>query len=527
MKNIFFFLLAVTAATLSFAQDFGFDEIDPAGPVADINLEAPAGPSMEFSGKLEFSGRGTIDTLVPQDSGVQALSSVLTKVQVTSSSVDLVLALRLSPEIMQSNPSRILDEAAITAYLGDNWELQAGLVKVTWGKGDSLHVLDVVNPLDYTDFINPDPEDRKIPQGLVKLNIRTGDSGKLELVYVPFFEADTLPLEGTWAPGAFQQLRTQYTQGFKYGSNPSANGGLGDGAYAAAFNIAFGSLLQTAYQQAYATEFAKVGSATDAATAADGLYTDMTKLGELQTKAAMIAGPQADAQVKSMVDNLLVTPNTKSIKWSQGGLRFTDSFAGVDLGLQYYTGFLRTPVFDRTSITPTNPHLAIDYNRYHQLGFDTAFVLLDFNLRGEGAFNLTEDLVGSAPLVKNSFLNYTAGLDRTFFGVNTNLQVLGSYQLNADKITSTYDVELQDDWMSFNAGGQLSYKLMNDRVEMKIAGSYNLRDQDYLVFPSVTFTPLDDLNLTLSGKYFGGETDTQLGQYNKNSFVELKVGYSF
>jgi hypothetical protein len=97
--------------------------------------------------------------------------------------------------------------------------------KVVWGKGDSLRILDVVNPQDYSDPFNTDVEGRKIAQALIKVDWRTGMVGKLEAVYVPFFQGDYLPLEGIWAPKAFTAMRAKIREDFRSSAYTTLTGG--------------------------------------------------------------------------------------------------------------------------------------------------------------------------------------------------------------------------------------------------------------------------------------------------------------
>ncbi len=389
----------------------------------------------------------------------------------------------------------------MTTYLGDSLELTAGLVKVVWGKGDSVRVLDVVNPQDFSDFINADLEDRKIPQGLVKLDWRTSQSGKLEALYVPFFQGHTLPLQGTWAPRAFTDLRTQVRAGFY------------DGAYQAAYGVTLGGLLASAAASGNITVAAIAGSAA---------------MPTLQANAAAIASAQAGAQADALVDDLLLLPDTHALAWGQGGVRFTDSFAGVDFGLQYYTGFLRDPVYDADPARlAATRHLAVDYNRYHQAGLDAAFVLADFNLRLEAAWHQSVDVPGTDPLVRNPFASAVAGLDRTFGELSVNLQAQGTWIQGLSGATGAYDAQKDADELTGLVAAQAAYGFANDRAELSLAGSVNAPDGDWVLIPRLALYPVDDVTLTVGGKWFGGDPEGQLGQYAANSFAEVKASYSF
>jgi hypothetical protein len=66
---------------------------------------------------------------------------------------DAVINLKLAPGLVyygKSSPVYI-DEAYVRAYFG-GFDIEGGLRKLTWGKADALGPLDVINPLDYSDF---------------------------------------------------------------------------------------------------------------------------------------------------------------------------------------------------------------------------------------------------------------------------------------------------------------------------------------------------------------------------------------
>jgi hypothetical protein len=503
--HYFFITTILFAAAALPAQDFGFGGPESAAKEASGSASgaAPGAPAATFSGELLFDARSYVDAADPASSALESFGQAKAGVTVKGKAVEAVLKLKLNPEMLASKPSRVLDEASILAFLGDSLELKAGLVKLTWGKGDSLHVLDVVNPTDYSDFINPGLEDMKMAQALVKLDLRTSATGKLELVYLPGFEGDALPLAGRWAPKEYVDSLADAKAGFYYGSNPAANGGKGNGVYY--------SYWLNAYSVAYALSLSQAA----AAAAADA-------------QAALIAA-QAGAQAQALADGLMVLPETRTLKWSQGGLRFTESLLGMDLGIQYYTGFLKTPVYDPdpARIPLDGNHVLVGYDRYHQLGIDAAFVLLGFNLRAEAAYNLTADTDGSDRLVQNPFLAWTAGFDRDIVGISVNLQTQGSWMLFHGETVQAYDVQAGKDELESLLALRIGRKFLNDRVELEAVGSYDLVHEDYLVYPTLSYYPADDLAIKLSGKYFGGGAGTRLGQYGDDSFVELSMSYTF
>ncbi|MCK9601166.1 MAG: hypothetical protein M0R06_19150, partial [Sphaerochaeta sp.] len=295
--------------------------------------------------------------------------------------------------------------------------------------------------------------------------------GKLEAVYVPFFQGDYLPLEGIWAPKAFTAMRAKIREDFR-----------------------------------------------------SSAYTTLTGGGITDPAAAIIAAAQADA----LMEQLLLYPDTKSLEWGQGGLRYTDSFKGVDVGMQYYTGFLRTPVINTDFAVLVATHAPVlSYNRYHQIGVDSAFVLGPYNLRAEAAWHQTYDTKGTDPLIYNPFASMVLGVDRNFGAVSLNLQTLGTWITNLDQATNVGDVESTAHELSGTVMGQLGYTMKNGKMEATLAGAAEIPDLNWMLVPGFTITPVDDVTFSFNGYFFGGDSNGQFGQYHDRNFLEFKAAYAF
>ncbi len=110
---------------------------------------------------------------------------------------------------MFSDYEDVINEAYMTIYY-DNFNIEAGFMKVVWGKGDELKAVDILNPLDYSDFYNKDLLERKTASPMFKLNIDIGLNGLLELVYIPYTDYPEFddPVTGRWASYDLQNLGT-------------------------------------------------------------------------------------------------------------------------------------------------------------------------------------------------------------------------------------------------------------------------------------------------------------------------------
>ncbi|HZS07258.1 MAG TPA: DUF1302 family protein [Blastocatellia bacterium] len=71
-------------------------------------------------------------------------------------------------------------------------DVKLGLQQVVWGQADGLRVLDVINPLDYREFILEDFIDSRRPLWTVRADVPV-EKGSVQLVWVPYFAPGRLP----------------------------------------------------------------------------------------------------------------------------------------------------------------------------------------------------------------------------------------------------------------------------------------------------------------------------------------------
>jgi hypothetical protein len=77
-----------------------------------------------------------------------------------------------------------------------SWNVSIGLQQVVWGKADNLRVVDLVNPLDYRDFVLPDLNDYRKPVFMVKGEYYL-DDWSLQTLYIPLFEPNEFAESGS------------------------------------------------------------------------------------------------------------------------------------------------------------------------------------------------------------------------------------------------------------------------------------------------------------------------------------------
>jgi hypothetical protein len=399
----------------------------------------------------------------------------------SGSAADAVINLNLAPVFDGSASPVSIDEAYVRAYFGPV-NIEGGIRKLTWGKADSFGPLDVINPLDYTDLTKiSDPITVKIGRPLVHVSWGIGNFSKLEGVFVPGFRGHRFALGNRWAPSQIQEIIDMV---------PSLAAGL------------------------------KERLSQNPSIPPDQLAGISDGLNNWQKNFDILNYYQ---EYKGRLE------------YAQAGLRFTTTIGSSDLGLQYYYGRLLRPALSirvdnyLASFDPEDI-LSMDYNSYHQIGVDYARVIAEFNIRAEAAVNITEDLDGDRGDVYNPSVAWSLGFDRdVIVGINVNLQAAGSIRLFHDKIgndSMVIDTEDGKDLTSTRLTLIISKKFFRDRFECKTLGLWDIEEEGFLIMPSVIWSK-NDVSAELRGGIFGGEKDSELGQYQNNHFVKAVLTYRF
>jgi hypothetical protein len=212
MRCIAFVSLAILLALPLSAQDFGFGFDD------ETVTEAAAGGNalaVSIGGEVSASIGGYVGDFADGADAVRLGDIFSGKLNFTAetSRADAAINLKLAPGLVYYDKSSpvFIDEAYVRVYFG-GFDIEGGLRKLTWGKADTLGPLDVINPLDYSDFsimsqAISDPMILKIARPLVHASYRIGSFSKIEGVFVPNFEAARFAdKDSRWYPAQMAAL---------------------------------------------------------------------------------------------------------------------------------------------------------------------------------------------------------------------------------------------------------------------------------------------------------------------------------
>jgi hypothetical protein len=209
-------LLSAFALSPLAAQDFGFG-FDDEG-VADAGFGEIGGGrplAVSIGGEVSASIVSYVDDFADGVDTVRLgdIFSGKLNFAAENSRADAVINLKIAPGLVyyEAKSPVYIDEAYVRAYFG-SFDIEGGLRKLTWGKADALGPLDVINPLDYSDFSAmsqavSDPMILKTARPLLHASYRIGSFSKIESVFVPNFEpARFADKDSRWYPAQMAVL---------------------------------------------------------------------------------------------------------------------------------------------------------------------------------------------------------------------------------------------------------------------------------------------------------------------------------
>lgn len=471
-----FFSSFATAQDMDFGDDFGSDFGGDFGDTASSSSFAAT--ALSVNGEAQVNFRAYVD-----DEGTSGLPIDEWNTWVdpkgklglnySNDSVSADVKFALSKDIITDYKADIIDELTLEAYLG-NFVIQAGKMKVVWGKGDKLHVIDNFNANDYKDFLIPDYIDRRISEPMVRVLYNAPNdagpftSNRFEFVWTPFMTADRYAASGRWVPTQVKELK---------------------------------KTLSKSAGEAIVAQGIKANSL------ADNLYPDLYQLKYMQAGARF-------------------TTTTGSWDWGLSYYFGRDKRASFD-----YKKMLDNYVQKYLAGNASEDDKFIDYDFLQVFGIEAAKTFGAYNFRAEAAYNLTKDVAGDDPKVHNNSFAWVFGFDRDLpvSELNFNLQTQGKFILNHDEIKDSGDTESgtykTDNKLVLN----ISDNLAHGKLKPEVSAIYGFEHFDLIIMPKVTWYVSDGLEFSASGMYMQSfiESRSEFGNWHNNSFVQIAAKYTF
>ena len=459
------------------SADFGSDVSDDFGGASQGAKSA--GLSVGGEAKIDFryyvdsrNSDGDNKSFSDWDTYIKPKGKIELAYEGSKTEADVKFA--FNKDVIADYPFDIIDEMTLRAYLG-NFVLEGGKMKVVWGKGDKLHVLDNFNANDYTDFIIPDYIDRRIAEPMVRLvwnapkDVGIVNSLRVEGVYAPFMTADRYG-SGMWQPAEMSALKAKMTKA--------------------------------------ATQIISNASTP-----------------QEQTKML--------SHANSLSNNLY--PNLYRLKYGQAGVRATATLGTWDVGLSYYTGRSKKASVNAAKLrsyvetylktgNAAEGDKFIDYDRLHVFGAEGAKTFGGFNFRAEAAYTMTNDVAGTDAAVRNNSLGWVFGFDKDLplDNLNVNVQTIGTYVINNGGVRDNGALDVD-----YNANGSYT----NDKIVVNISDSWNHEKikAELSVMPQITWNVADSFDIIASGLFIHAfdKDKSEFPAFRRNSFAQLGMKYTF
>ena len=587
---------ALLMGTAAFAEDFG----DFGG--FDDEASGNSGSAIEVSGTVSTDIRAYVDVDDSDKIEVEAKPAGNLSLSYNGNNSDLTLSLCMDEDKIKNNPEDIIDELVLRGRLGDYFTVEAGKMKIVWGKGDKLHVLDNFNADDYSNFIIPDYIDRRVSTPMLRAVISLPVANfNVEGVYTPLLPTDRFATTGRWTPAQVtgltktltKEAKEEVAQAFTRYTTATATAGTLN-----ALNADY-QAAQTAYNQVMINAAAKTAAAavgedwnamSDAqkqafiaahqAQLAAGIVANKTTLeaglksagyGYLIDNLQVAAGKYAAActetgftadniadEVKAagtiymyMLENAnalsadptVIYPDMWTLKYGQFGGRATWTLGQLDMGISYYNGWYKQPSVNAEKMIPfINKYLAgetiteedkfLAYDKKQTFGLEASTILWHFNLRGEFAYNLTDDVDGTDPWVHNNSIGWLGGfdIDLPFANANLNVQEIGTYVLKGEECDkNALDVDYGENGYSNNKiAANLTTSFMNDKIAPEVTVMYGIENKDLVVMPKLSYKADQNLTLAASGMIINcGDDHSEFKAWEKNSFACISAKYQF
>lgn len=464
-----FFSSFATAQDMDFGDDFGSDFGGDFGDTASSSSFAAT--ALSVNGEAQVNFRAYVD-----DEGTSGLPIDEWNTWVdpkgklglnySNDSVSADVKFALSKDIITDYKADIIDELTLEAYLG-NFVIQAGKMKVVWGKGDKLHVIDNFNANDYKDFLIPDYIDRRISEPMVRVLYNAPNdagpftSNRFEFVWTPFMTADRYAASGRWVPTQVNKLKERLT-------GIAKNSSLADNLYP--------DLYQLKYMQAGAR------------------FTTTTGSWDWGLSYYFGRDKRASFDYKKMAPYVQ--------KYLEGTAEEDDKFIDYDF-LQVF-GIEAAKTFGAYNFRAEAAYnltqdVAGDNPRIHNnsvawvFGFDRDLPIseLNFNLQTQGKYIINHDEIDDS---KDSI----------------------------DTEESTYET---DNKLVLN----ISDNLAHGKLKPEVSAIYGFEHFDLIIMPKVTWYVSDGLEFSASGMYMQSfiESRSEFGNWHNNSFVQIAAKYTF
>lgn len=185
----------------------------------------------------------------------------------------------------------------------------------------------------------------------------------------------------------------------------------------------------------------------------------------------------------------------------------------------------------------------VDFTRAQLFGLEATFVTGPLTFMVEGGFWLSEDFKNEKPDKFNNRWVYLAGMGIMIPGTSVYASVTynGHYIMDFNEFTmgTTTDIPVDTLQALLSSDGKgylntitaaIEVPLAREKVNIRLAGTYQIETQGFSLLPSVKWNISDDLVFKASGRVLGsiGEGSPSIFEsWKDNSSAKLEIAYLF
>ncbi|MBP5158371.1 MAG: hypothetical protein ILP18_10945 [Treponema sp.] len=467
------------------------------------------------------------------DNTLVAIPAARLGISYSGNKADASLTLNLTEKTLKDYQIDVIDELILRGYFFDNrLTVEAGKMKVVWGKGDKLHVLDNFNSDDYTDFIIPDYIDRRISTPMLRAvyAFNTDMPLAVEALWTPFLPTDRFATEGVWTPASYAKLTyiTQQILGWNYSKQSMS---LSDISSFDEDDM-FPDTNKLRYTQAGFKVSGTVASFDWGVSYYIGRYKQPSA--DLSATLTPIAECLAYKEAALKYKEAAETAQVAAARATAGG--------NTAAATEYVRSATNYAALAREAAAKAEAAIffiglpTLDYDRKQTVGIEFATILGRFNLRGEAGFNMSEDWAGDDPWIHNNSIQWLFGFDfdLPISNLNINIQETGTYILNSSDIKGGKFAEFDVDYDPKNRYTNdklvlnISDSWKNDHFKPELTLMWGLERGDFVLQPKFTYAPNPNLSFTLSGlMMYEKDEYSEFYSWKNNNFVNLGVKFEF
>ncbi|EMB47319.1 MULTISPECIES: hypothetical protein [Treponema] len=580
MKKYIFICMIFAFINSAQAQDSFFDDSDFNDESANSETGQSLSSNFEFSG---FAALGIRFYPHPDLKRAEAVPNFGINLKHSSSKTEIDSHFKFNMRTILEYPLDFIDECTMRAYLGD-FVLSTGKMKLVWGRGDMLHVLDVFNANDFTDFTIPSYIDRRIGEPMIHLAYNAPIALRLEAAWTPLMTPDRVSLKGPWVPSQIDEAKqklsntlfdgtlldlfpSQKIENIMYTTikdtltaitsppaNITVNFPVLSDEEIDQISSQFNSLQKPVIKAILKSLSGKPITIDISGTLTEDKINEIAEKESkkyakfiieefktsLQKAGTIIQNFDLNPFIKIGMNSFL--PDMNQIKYGQYGLRLSGSLGPTDMACQYYFGHYKTPSIDVSAMVEKamsggNIRDCVYYDPIHIFGMDFGAAIFMFNFRSEAAYYMSYDFKGNNPAVHNNSIQWVLGfdVDIPLNNINLNIQDIGSYILGFKNVKENNKNGFIDmDWNKAEKASNnklvvnISDSWLHENLSDSITIIWGIEHHDAVIMPKIKYRIKDEFYVEGTGAYiYAKDKKSEFASWKNNHFVQLSFEYHF